>query len=269
MFCSACGERCPEGARFCHRCGAGLHAQEAEGSGPRPGPSRRSRRVPVRALGAAALVAGVALLAVGGVALARGGEETETPAVAGLGEAVAEAQGEAPPPTEAAAAAEPGAAVETSSSEPVDPLAGWQECANDVYGFALRYPPGWLTAAATAEQACRFFDPRAFEADEDGPTAVTAVAVYVFPGQPFDAYASAESGDAAVRLERTDLTVNGRRAQRVEGSIDTETGATRLYEYGLDVDGLLVIVTTREGDAPDFAAARAAVDGIVASLETQ
>jgi hypothetical protein len=227
----------------------------------------------------AALLAGGGLAAAGVVLLIGRGDG---PVAVDLAGALASSSAEAAPPPffagpdegtstalvpandRATGGEEPAGAEEEPAA---DPLAGWQTCENAAYGFRLRYPAGWSTAAATPDQECTFFDPRPLEVDEDGPTSAPAVSVFVFPGQSFDAYASSESGDAAVQLERTELTVNGRRAQRVEGTVESENGSTRFYEYGLDFDGALVVVTTQERDAPDFGAAKAAVDGIVQSLE--
>jgi hypothetical protein len=230
---------------------------------------------------AVAILGGVGLVAAGAVLFLRGGSGETL--VADLGGALTADQS-APPvgeisepdvaqdaPDDQVPGDEP---VPVDDSGPVDqiepsvdPLAGWQTCQNEVYGFRLRYPSDWFTAASTEEQACRFFDPRPFEADADGPTAVTAVNVFVFPNEPFEAF-SEDAGDAAVSLERTDLTVGTWRAQLVEATIDSESGRTRAYEYGIDFPGGLLILGALEETAPDYAAAKAVVDSMVGSLET-
>lgn len=56
MFCPKCGEKNPDGARFCARCGAAI-AAAGPVSGPVPAPPRRRSRVPLVAACAVAAVA--------------------------------------------------------------------------------------------------------------------------------------------------------------------------------------------------------------------
>lgn len=253
MFCPGCGEECPASSRFCHGCGTELIVSSPGGARPAPAPPRARLR---RALALAVLLAGTGLAAAGVVLLVGGGGGGTF--VADLGSAArADAAEAAPGPP----------AVPAPAVVPAEETAGWAACRNEVYGFRLRYPRDWHTVDSPPEQACRFFDPDAFEVDADGPTIVTSVNVFVFPEQSFDAFVSEDSGDAAVQLERTDLTLGGRRAQLVEATIDSESGRTRAYEYGIEFGGGLLVLGALEGGSADFEAAKQVVDAMAASLE--
>lgn len=122
-----------------------------------------------------------------------------------------------------------------------------QTCRAPDAGYQIRYPAGWHTNDPAAGGPCRFFHSEPFALPlEAGATGVTIS--FATLNVPFDRVVPT-GGDAAMRVhERTDASVAGRRAARVESTPPGEgpdAGAQRTVHLFVDLGGRTLVGTTR------------------------
>ena len=154
----------------------------------------------------------------------------------------------------------------TGSPEPEGDDALAQQCAND--RFSLSYPSGWVTNSETAGSLppCSLFDPDdvAVEPGTEVPLDI-AFLVRVTQG-PFE---GDDAGDTAEELSRQELTIDGRRAARVELRATGEglyPAGTLTTLYKVDLGDEVLLATTHDAGAPSYEAKQDLLADMMATL---
>ncbi|HSJ06131.1 MAG TPA: hypothetical protein VK936_05475 [Longimicrobiales bacterium] len=145
-------------------------------------------------------------------------------------------------------------------------------CTNDVGGYTVRYPAGWLVNTGDGLPPCSVFDPRNVDipVDSEMPTAIAvSMSLQDVSFRQATDFAADPSVDV---LDATDAEVDGRPALRAElrhtgwGLYDA---GQRSYAWFVDVDGQTLIAVThdvQDADPPPFAARQRILDAMMASV---
>jgi hypothetical protein len=148
--------------------------------------------------------------------------------------------------------------------------ATWNACTNGAFGFTIEYPPEWhTTPVPRGGGECLFFEPEPFEIPEDSD--FTGTAIEVLPAQ--ESYANVVAGLTDERfarvLARSETTIAGRDAVRIEAEATGEgllDAGTRTYAYVIDRGGRALIVQTTEAAGTDFGERKRVLDRAARSL---
>ena len=147
----------------------------------------------------------------------------------------------------------------------------WIPCSNGAFGFTIDYPPDWHTTPVRGKGGeCLFFEPEPFEIPANSD--FTGTAIEVLPAQESYANVVATMTDErfARVLARSETTIAGRAAVRVEAEATGEgllDAGTRTYAYVVDRDGQAFIVQTTEARGTDFAARKRILDRAAESVQ--
>jgi hypothetical protein len=168
---------------------------------------------------------------------------------------------DAPPPDDAGTdpAARPDVALEAS-------------CTNEVSGYTVRYPAGWLVNTGDGLPACSVFDPWNVDIPVAGEMP-TAIAVSISRQEVLFRVATDFAADPSVDVVSTmDGGVDGHPALRAElrhtgwGLYDT---GHRSYAWFVDLGDQTLIAVTHDvvdADPPPFAARQRILDAMMASV---
>lgn len=176
----------------------------------------------------------------------------------------------APPPGEEPATTLPS---DTTTTTELVPDTDWDECANAADGYSIGYPADW-DVDGTEEQGCQYFDPEPVDVGE-GTEPDTAVIVNVDPVAFDRAVEGATSGPSVAEVrERTELTVDERRALRVETVASGEglyPEGTVQYQYIVDLPGERTLVAhTNDALAADiWPDSKGVLDGMIDRLTVE
>jgi hypothetical protein len=164
----------------------------------------------------------------------------------------------------------PDAATPEAAAGPDTALAA--SCTNDVDGYTVRYPAGWLVNTGEVLPPCSVFDPRNVDIPVDSELP-TAIAVAISRQDVGFRQATDFAADPSVDvLSATDAEVDGRPALRAElrhtgrGLYDA---GQRSYAWFVDLDGKTLIAVTHDvedADPPPFAARHRILDAMMASV---
>jgi hypothetical protein len=154
-----------------------------------------------------------------------------------------------------------------------DPLpTGWVRCTNDVVGYSIGYPGDWYTTDVFDEQAdpanaCRWFQPEPFGPEGNGVSEGWGfpLEVAVRDAPLDDELDRLLDPEMAETVAREDVTIDGRRAVRVEYEtlIDLIAEPGLHYSYLVELDPettILVHTTETRGIVEDYEAAKTTVD---------
>jgi hypothetical protein len=145
-------------------------------------------------------------------------------------------------------------------------------CTNDVDGYTVRYPAGWLVNTGDVLPPCSVFDPRNVDIPV-GSEMPTAIAVSMSRQDVSFRQATDFATDPSVHvLSVTDAEVDGRPALRTElrhTGWGLHDAGQRSYAWFVDVDGETLTAVTHDvedADPPPFAARQRILDAMMASL---
>lgn len=148
--------------------------------------------------------------------------------------------------------------VEDSDEEAVEEELATVPCADEAAGFTVQLPADWHTEPTASDDPCRLFGPQPFEVGEaiGGGDPDGDVRIYLdVLMDTFDAYVERSLEGRDDLVDRTDTTVDGRRAVRWE-AISTGQGllpeGTHSTGWVVEVDeGLVVTLSTNDAAAPE------------------
>jgi len=269
MFCTTCAAAASPQDRFCRRCGGGLGDVDPPSPTPPPAPRivAASRRPPTQ--GRSTLKAGLRVLSLLGVVPSLAGtwillqEPTAMSVSASSPSVVTSASADASVAPSAQPSAEP--SVVPSAEPSVVPVV--VTCTSPFLGYHVTYPATLVTLDAPSRHACRYFDPKPFEAPRGSDLPPTQIRIYPSsdPFRSFDRRFDPETN--ADVLERRNLEIGGYRALRIELATHADDGDSTLYAYIVDVAGEVIVLDTYAAFDRDYEAAKADLDLVASQLE--
>jgi hypothetical protein len=147
---------------------------------------------------------------------------------------------------------------------------GWAVCSNPERGFAIGHPARWHTDHVAAEESCEFFDPEPFQVPRQSD--ITDIALEIDPGRERfdDAVDGLIDRRFARVLGRSETTIAGRSAVRIETEAHGRgfhDGGTKVTSWVVDRDGRGFLVrTTGFPGRTDYASRQGVLDRAVRTL---
>ena len=144
-----------------------------------------------------------------------------------------------------------------------------ERCSNP-NGFSISYPTGWITNEDAIHQLppCSLFDPESVDTG-DGFEVPFDIAVFIrVESVPFE-----EVGDDPVlaeELSREDLTIDGRKAVRVESRATGEgmlPDGVLTTSYRVDMSGRTLLASSHDVGGLDYSTKQQALDAMMESLQ--
>ena len=139
-------------------------------------------------------------------------------------------------------------------------------CSNSDLGFSLAYPADWHTLSYRPKQDCRFFSSVPLDFAESARYPESEIGIHEVRAG-YDDWVGAYNDPSLSILSKEELTIDGKRATRIEYEYTDDPGHGAVYL--IDNDGLTLAIQVEDRLTSDFAAANEVMDQIVMTLTFQ
>lgn len=158
--------------------------------------------------------------------------------------------------------------VVTPVEDPREAMVLGQTCSNDLGGYTVNYPNGWMTNSGDVLHACQVFDPRSINLPERSSSFDEAIHLR-FDSIPYEEAADTEDITETI-LSRRETTVDGYEAV-VEESESTGRAllpqGVRSYTYVINLDdGEIMVASTYDIATQNYTRNKQVLDQMISSL---
>jgi hypothetical protein len=172
--------------------------------------------------------------------------------------------------------APPATASEAAPSPSPTAAATSPTCANDVFGYSLRYPSTWIVSSATPEQGCGYFDTSAIaraallHASRTGGLAKAAIRIYPYGGSYQHAVLDIHNRSGVDAGNTIDMAVGNTSGERIDAIVRPAGGLrTHLFLYLFDLRGKAFVADAYQPYSADFAQTMHVLDRMMRTLRLQ